>query len=252
MQPHAALAQLHTALTLPSRRPHASARHCSLSPCPPPPPPLLCLTQRPHAAATDPHAAARRTRAAVCSPHAVVAPPSRRCTPLLTVFRPSPPHSPSSPATSPCKTSPHHHNAAVAPPSRSCTQHSRRTRAALAPLQRPHATPTPHVSRPVLSLPTIWGGGGGRGPGWARVGMEWRVWRGRAGLGWRTGRGWVGRVGWAAGRVGPGGWRDERGRVGGRVGRVGRGAWGGVGWYGPVGRNVCTFVQPERVSVCAE
>ena len=55
---------------------------------------------------------------------------------------------------------------------------------------RPHAAPTPHMSRPVLPLPTIFfflGGGGPGGPGWGITGEA-----GQAGMG---GDGVAGRVG---------------------------------------------------------
>ena len=203
---HAGLASLYAALTQPSRRPHTAARCCSLSPRPPPQHPLFALHNAPTPQQRHPHAAARRTRAAVYSPHAAVAPPSRRCTPLLTVPTPPPP-----PGFCPPQftlynavTPTHRRNAALAP---------------LSPLYAPSA-PASHVSRHVPPLPTILLGGGG-GPGWAWMGMECRAGRGRGDCG--GGHGGAG-CGGAASRVGPSG-----------AGRTGQGGGAGWAWLGRSG-----------------
>ena len=78
---------------------------------------------------------------------------------------------------------------------------------------RPHAEsrrPAPHMSRPVLPLPTIfffWGGGRLGGPGGVSLGVGCRAGRGRAGMGWLAGWDRVGCCSWPGG-AGSGGRGD--------------------------------------------
>ena len=126
MQPHAALAQLHTALTLPSRRPHASARHCSLSPCPPPPPlPFFAL----HNAPTPQQRTLMPLHAALAPLYAALTPSSRlphvaarRCSLSSGLLPPTPPPPP------PLHLVKRHHTTTT-PPSRRPHAAARSTRA---------------------------------------------------------------------------------------------------------------------------
>ena len=100
---------------------------------------------------TTPHATLTQLHAALALLHAALTLPSRRHSRYLSLT--------------------HRCNAAPMPPSRSCMQPSRRPHAAT---RCPRASPTPHISRPVLqhcSCQRFLGGGAGwHGPGLGRSG----------------------------------------------------------------------------------